>query len=574
MPNHPFWRRLILLASGLFLGGLVLGSFLMPSTAFTHATTPQEGTARPLIVAAVSCASLGSVDLSHLDTVIVSAADVTEGGYSFCDVKGYISPQTQFEVLLPEKTWRGDYLQEGCVGLCGHVDVSLTDPSRMSGYQAPFAPLTDGELVVGASDQGHESPSNGDGLWARNDPQLRVVFGYSSEHNLAQTAKALISAFYGRGPAYSYFSGVSDGGREAIDLAERYPTDFDGIVAGTPFNNWAPIAGQFEPWLARVNMDADGHQILTAEKLPALHTAVMKACADAHGVIRDPRACTFDPASIQCPTGVDNASCLTTAQVQVVHKEYRGPTDPQGRNLYDGGEPYGSELAWNVWLVNPASDQQAPVDTIAGQLGLNYLKYMAFWNNPPDSYSLRDVQFTDAMYHQLEIVGGIYNATDPDLHAFRAHGGKLLIYHGWADQANPPFSTIDYYGAVVRQMGGYAAAQSFSRLYMIPGLYHCPCGLPVDGDPATVIQFMPQLTDWVEIGRAPGAVELPVTAQTTGVPLSTLTVTPFNPLIPAPKNNGLNSNYDYIGKTSAYQPGNELWCMQQGQTLVCSHQRP
>jgi len=543
----------------------------MPTTAFTQATT-QGGMTRPLILPVVSCASLGSVDLSRLDTVIVSAADVTAGGHAYCDVKGYISPQTRSEVLLPEKTWRGDYLQEGCGGLCGQVNVSLT--GSLGGYQAPFAPATNGELVLATDDQGHESPSNSDGLWGENDPQLRVVFGYSSEHSLAQTAKALIGTFYGRGPAYSYFSGVSDGGHEALDLAQRYPTDFDGIVAGAPANNWAPLLGLFEPWLARVNMDAAGHQILSAEKLPALHAAVMKACADAHGVIRDPRACTFDPASIQCPSGVDTASCLTAAQVQVVRKEYRGPTDPQGRNLYDGGEPYGSELAWKFWLLNPASDQRAPADTYAAVIGLNYLKYLAFWNNPPESYSLRDVQFTDAMDQRLEILGGIYNATDPDLRAFRAHGGKLLIYHGWADQAIPPFSTLDYYAAVGRHMGSYAAAQSFSRLYMIPGLYHCPCGQPVDGDPATVVQFLPQLTAWVENGRAPAAVELPVTAQTTGLPLKTLTVTPFNPLTPAPKNNGLNSNYDYIGKTSAYQPGNELWCTQQGQTLVCSHQRP
>jgi tannase/feruloyl esterase len=543
-------------------------------TATQAAAARVVSASRSVIPATVSCASLGSVDLSGLNTVITSAANVTESGHTYCDVKGYISPQTQFEVLLPETTWRGDYLQQGCGGFCGHRDISLTDPSRTSGYQAPFAPLTNGELVVAADDQGHESSTNSDGLWGKNDPVLRVVFGYSSEHSLAQTAKALIRAFYGRGPTYSYFSGVSDGGHEAIDLAERYPTDFDGIVAGAPANNWAPLVGQFEPWLARVNMDANGHQILTAEKLPALHAAVMKACADAHGVINDPRACTFDPASMRCPSGVDNATCLTAAQVQVVRKVYRGPSDPQGRNLYDGGEPYGSELAWQLWLVNPASDQHAPADTIAALLAINYLKYLAFWNNPPDTYSLRDVQFTDAMYQRLEIVGGIYNATDPDLHAFRAHGGKLLIYHGWADQAIPPFSTVDYYAAVVKQMGGYAAAQSFSRLYMIPGLYHCPCGQPVDGDPATGVQFMSQLTDWVENGRAPAAVVLPVTAQTTGLPLSTLTVTPFNPLITAPKNNGLNSNYDYIGKTSAYQPGNELWCVQQGQTLVCSHQRP
>ena len=384
----------------------------------------------------------------------------------------------------------------------------------------------------------------------------------------------MCSSDLGRGPAHSYFDGVSDGGHEALDLAQRYPGDFDGILAGAPANNWAPLAGMFEPWLARVNLDAAGHQILTAEKLPALHTAVLAACANAHGVITDPRACTFDPASIQCPAGTDNPGCLTAAQVSVVRAFYRGPTDPQGRNLFDGGEPYGSELAWAGWAVMPAADQNAPGDTIAAQLGLNYLKYAAFWHNPPSSFSLRDVQFTDAAYRQLKPLGGIYNATDPGLRAFRAHGGRLILYQGWADQAIPPFATVDYYRAVVGQLGGYQAAQSFSRLYMIPGLYHCPCGQPVDGDPATTVGLMTALVNWVEHGQAPAAITLPVTAQTTGAKLTSLTVAPLNPLTSPPRNNGLNSNYRYIGVTSAYQPGNELWCTQRGTSLVCSHHRP
>jgi Tannase and feruloyl esterase len=213
------------------------------------AAVPTSGTAGVVAAAAapasttsvslpvVSCASLASVDLSRLDTRIGTATEVTRNGHAFCDVKGYISPQIQFEQLLPTTTWRGDYLQQGCGGFCGHVDVSLDDPSRTSGYQAPFPPLADGELVVAADDQGHESPTNADALWAKYDPQLRVVFGYSSEHSLALTAKALIRAFYGRDPAHSYFDGVSDGGHEALDLAQRYPTDFDGILAGAPAHN-------------------------------------------------------------------------------------------------------------------------------------------------------------------------------------------------------------------------------------------------------------------------------------------------------------------------------------------------
>ncbi len=279
----------------------------------------------PAISPVMSCEALANSDFTALDARIASSATATRNGHSFCDVKGYISPVTQFEALLPTESWRGDYLQQGCGGLCGKADVNLDDPSRTSGYQAPYAPLQNGEMVVAADDQGHEAPNNGDALWARNDLRLRAVFGYSSEHQLARAMKAIVRAYYGRKPIYSYFSGVSDGGHEALVLAQRYPADFDGIIAGAPANNWAPLVGLVAPWVAAANRNAQGGQILTAEKLPALHAAVMAACADPNGVIRDPRACTFDPASIRCPEGSDQPNCLTEEQIRVVRDEYRGP---------------------------------------------------------------------------------------------------------------------------------------------------------------------------------------------------------------------------------------------------------
>jgi feruloyl esterase len=305
------------------------------------------------IAPVTSCEALGKSDLTALDSRLSSAATATRNGHAFCDVKGYISPATQFEALLPQETWRGDYLQQGCGGLCGQTNVNLDDPSRTSGYQAPYEPLASGEMVVAADDQGHEAPNNGDALWAKYDLRLRAVFGYSSEHQLAQTAKALIRIYYGRKPSYSYFSGVSDGGHEALALAQRYPEDFDGILAGAPANNWAPLT-LFELWLAASNRDPQGRQILTAEKLPALHAAVMAACAGDRGFIADPRVCTFDPASMRCANGDEKPDCLTDDQIRVVRDEYRGPSDREGHGLFDGGEPYGSELAWAGWLVMPA----------------------------------------------------------------------------------------------------------------------------------------------------------------------------------------------------------------------------
>jgi hypothetical protein len=560
-------RRALVLVAGL------LALMISPTGVAAQAKPPTSPAAVTTIAPRTLCGNLAGLDLSSVDTSVQAANVATRSGHSYCDVTGYISPQTRFEILLPTSTWTGDYLQQGCGGFCGAVGLSLADPSRTSGYQAPYSPLTNGELVVAADDQGHESVVNSDTLWARDDPRLRVVFGYSSEHQMAAAAQRLIKAYYGRPAHHRYFDGVSDGGHEALDLAQRYPADFDGIIAGAPANNWADLAGMFEPWLARTNLDRSGHQILVAEKLPALHAAVMKACADGRGVITDPRTCTFSPRTIQCPAGTDKATCLTPAQVAVVRAFYRGPTDPRGNNLFDGGMPYGSELAWLVWAVQPAADTNAPTDTIAAQLGLNYLRNAAFWDNPPTTFGLRDLRFTAAAESRLQTLGGIYNATNPDLRAFAAHGGKLIIYHGWADQAIPPFESLDYYRAVAHYSGGYARTQTFSRLYMIPGLYHCPCGQPGDGDPATVVDMMTPLVRWVEDQVAPTTLRLPVASPSGGTSPTSLSVAPTDPTRHAPSNNGLNSNYRYAAGSAIYRPGYALWCTQDGPNLGCTHHK-
>jgi feruloyl esterase len=542
------WRRIAVAVSvaGMFL------SMTAATTAAAQAKVPAAAQAAPALTASAatvpvaSCASLAVDNFSGVKdepSQITSAADVTEDGIQYCDVKGVISPQTDFEMLLPESTYQGAYLQEGCGGFCGAVTVS-PQPAAATGC----APVTAGQFAIATDDEGHEAGAT-DGLWAANDPTLRVVFAYTSEHSLAQLAKAVIAVYYGSGPKYSYFDGCSDGGREALEEAQRYPRDFNGILAGSAANNWTAAVGMEAAWDADINTAPNGTEILPLEKLPALHAAVMKACADAQGVIVDPRQCTFNPASVQCPAGTDNDTCLTPAQVTVAREAYRGPTDPQGRNLYDGGEPYGSELAWVGWFVDPASDTAFPADTADYQFAINYLEYMAYPTDPPSSFTLSDFKFTDATYAKLQQLAGLYNATDPDLSAFERAGGKLIIYGGWADQAVTPWPTLDYYSAVANTMGGYAATQQFSRLYMVPGGYHCLGG----GDPSVTADFLTPLVNWVQDGVAPSAVVLPVLSQTTGTTLTSLTVEPLNPTTPAPHNDGLNSNYHYIGIKSAYQ---------------------
>ncbi len=535
-----------LLVALLVVAGAVVTSVVAPAAA----AAPAGGSIAP----SRTCASLAGLDVSRVPAApsrITSAAVVTDQigtkNIAFCDVKGVIAPETHFEIKLPVSTWGGRYVQEGCRSYCGDVRV---DDLPVAGYVCTAA--DDGTLVLATDDEGHTSTDETDGSWAKDSPALRVVFGLTSEHSLAHLAKAVIAGYYGRSPAYSYYDGCSTGGREALVLAQRYPTDFNGIIAGSSASNLAPL-GIEAAWLARSNTDAAGHQILTTEKLPALHAAVLARCANSHGLIVDPRRCGFDPASLQCPPGKDSAGCLTPAQVRAVRAVYRGPTDRRGRSLFNGGEPYGSELAWQGQFVQPAADAAAPGDTLSAELALNYLKYMGFVHNPPAGFTLADVRFTDSLFRRLNVLGSaIYNANDPDLRAFAAHGGKLILYHGWADQAISPWSTLDYYGAVERAFGGFAASQSFSRLYMVPGGYHCLFG---PDRSINLADFLTPVMSWVENGTAPGDVPAEVLTPD-GTFTMAQTLHPFNALAPVrhPAPGGLNSHYDYIGSYPDRRP--------------------
>ena len=359
--------------------------------------SPAAGSSTPV----TSCASLAQMNLTGVPGApgkITSSAVVTDklpaGPVSFCDVKGVFAPHTHFEIKLPVTTWHGQYVQEGCEALCGSVPLS-----DYPGAGLTCAATQNGELALAADDEGHTGGLY-DGLWAKDSLALRVVFGLTSEHSLAQMAKAVITAYYGRPASYRYYDGCSTGGREALMLAQRYPGDFTGIIAGAPAGNLAPLA-LLNAWLVTSNTGPGGHQILTADKIPALHAAVIRACGNARGIITDPRHCGFNPASIQCPPSQDTPSCLTPAQVRAVVGFYRGPADQRGRSLYNGGLPYGSELGWAGNFVQPAADTAAPADTTDAAIALNYLKYMAFWPNPADDFTLADVKFTDAEFRRL-----------------------------------------------------------------------------------------------------------------------------------------------------------------------------
>jgi feruloyl esterase len=535
-----------------------------PRTA-TTATTAPRAVAAATTVPVVACGQLASDDFSNVSdapTVILSASQAAPpGGTAVCQVAGYIAPQEQFLLTLPVGGYTGRYLQQGCGGLCGQGylgsvgsagSASAAPAGTCVAVTAPAA--AGGGMAMGTDNQGHIGGAT-DGVWAKEDPALRVSFGYASEHALAQAAKAIITAYYGKHPAYSYYNGCSDGGHEALVEAQRYPHDFNGILAGAPANIEAELLGVVPAWVVAASTGTGGREILTSEKLPALHAAVIKACGNAQGLIEDPRSCDFDPATIQCTAGVDNPSCLTPAQVTVVREFYIGPNDGYGHYLYPGGEPYGSELAWTGVAVDPATDTHWPDDTFAYQIGTNYLKYMGYWQNPPASFQLSDFHFTVADYDKLLPLAGIYDATDPDLSAFQQAGGKLVVYQGWADEKISPFGTVDYYNTVVQHAGGFAASQESTRLYMVPDQNHClGNGSPRVNSSAAMDMLLGSLEKWVEQGAAPGSFSFPLIQPT--AKLSAISVQPLNPLSPPPGGaRGLNTQYHWVGQ---FRPGDEL----------------
>lgn len=485
----------------------------------------------PVVTPKVACSAMGAADVSQqvgAGTGITAATTTTApAGYQICDVKGVIAPQIQFEVQLPTSTYRQRYLQTGCGGLCGSLAVTVQ-------AAVGCAPVADGSFATASDNQGHVSAGTADGTFG-TDPALRVDFAYRADHLTALAAKALIGAFYGAAPHYSYWDGCSQGGHEGLTEAQRYPRDFNGILAGAPASITAELNTFNQPWLARVDFDTAGHVILPASKLPVLHTAVLDKCDGVDGLVDgqldDPRQCSFDPASLACPGDQDAAGCLTQAQITVVRKIYSGAVDPSGKAMYPGGEPLGSEPAWAGWMI-PTDPNATENQTIAWSIGNGWVKNLAFSPNPPLDYTLNDLKFDDATFARTEQLAGFYDATDPDLTAFEKAGGKLIMYHGWADQAIPPTGTVAYYQAVQDRMGGLAATQAFARLYMIPGMNHCGGGAA----PNTFDMLTP-LLNWVEDGTAPSRV--------TATETSGSTVVRTRPVFPYP----LVARYDGTGST-------------------------
>ena len=480
-------RRLIFRRFGLVLINLIL-AMIVSSPAAVAATGPLD---LPALKPAIDCAALATADVSAAvgAKVTIQSAKVVDGPKPYCGVRGEIAPKIGFEVRLPVNGWTQRYVQLGCGGLCGNIGIR---PNHVD----DCTPVTDGSTVLASTDMGH-SGMGGGGEWGKI-PQARIDFAYRGVHLTAVASKALIARYYGRPARYSYFHGCSDGGREAMMEAQRFPGDFNGIAAGAPVINFQVQNTLYHGWQALSNQRPDGSVILTAAKLPALHRAAVENCDAVDGLkdgqIADPRACRFDPAVVQCKLGqAPSNDCLTADEVGVARKFYEGPRDAAGHRFTIGGPQVGSELSWPGVFVPDAvrGNRMSP------GAALDVLKYVAFPQNPPESFVLNDLHFDVATFEKLVPMHALYDATDTDLSPFQKAGGKLLMWHGWSDPHISPINSVAYYQGVEAVLGK-ARTHAFARLFMFPGVYHCG-----GGDGETEFDVLSPLMAWVERGQAP-----------------------------------------------------------------------
>ncbi|HZU63387.1 MAG TPA: tannase/feruloyl esterase family alpha/beta hydrolase [Novosphingobium sp.] len=443
---------------------------------------------------AVGCASLAALDISRqvMAKTTLAAEEVagTDSAQGYCKVSGTIFPQVHFELRLPLKGWTQRYLQTGCGGLCGMLRIDAPQAESC-------APVTDGSVAIASTDMGHQGM---DAAWGKSLAQ-RQDFADRSLHETAVAAKALIRAFYGKSVRYAYFAGCSDGGREALIEAQRFPGDFDGILAGAPALHFAYQNSFHHAWLAAANTGADGKPILLAADMAPLHAAVLKACDGLDGLedgqITDPRACHFDPAVVQCAGAYQAGQCLTAQQVAAVRKVYAGAHTADGKALEAGALMPGSELNWVGVFVPRSADQ--PV--FSGIIALSSINHLLFAPDAAPAYTIANFSFTEEMARKLEAARAFYDADNADLSLFTGHGGKLILYHGWADPHISPLSTLDYFERVGARLGADKRDAAL-RLFLLPGMGHCS-----GGDGPSAAPLLEELMAWVEKGSAPQAVE-------------------------------------------------------------------
>jgi hypothetical protein len=327
-----------------------------------------------------------------------------------------------------------------------------------------------------------------DVLWADNGVQAQIDFGYRATHVAALSGKAIAEQYYNKVPARSYFVGCSTGGYQGVMEAQRFPWDFDGIIAGAPDIDDA-AANLRGLWIVRTFLDKSGEPLMTSDELRLVHQAALAQCdmddGVKDGIIGNPLACKFDPSELICKGGRTNA-CLTPSHAEVVKKLFAGPMTSKGQKTSAGGFPPGSELAWEQFWAGTA-----PVRGLE-----QFFRYGISGYSASPQWKYTDFDF-DRDYKRLGLAP-YYDNSNPDLRKFKQAGGKLIIYHGGTDTINLLGPVVDYYETVERTMGGREATQDFFRLFVIPGMNHCTLG-----EGPFAVDYLSYLEAWVERDKAP-----------------------------------------------------------------------
>jgi feruloyl esterase len=475
-------------------------AMLLATNLSGQTSPPREPVRRPV---AGSCESLASLSLPNV--AITSAQDVAAGTFTppgaagrgrggqaaqfsslptFCRVTATLTPSSDSDIKVeiwlpafapsgatagrPNSAWNGKLQSVGNGGWAGTISYPALATAVAAGYASA------------STDTGHATPG---ASWALDHPEKLVDYAYRAVHEMTVVAKAGIAAYYGRAPRLSYWNGCSMGGRQALKEAQRFPADYDGIIAGAPASNWTGRASQ-SMRIAHAMLTDEANYIPPA-KYPLIHNAVLQAC-DANdgvkdGVIEDPTRCKFDPNVLECK-GEDSATCLTPRQVESARKVYSAAVNPRtGREIFPGLEP-GSELGWATW------GGPQPFAT-----GVEHFRYVVF-KDP--NWDFRTLNLERDLARAEDVDNGLINSLDPNLKAFVGRGGKMIHYHGWSDPQISPRSSVRYYESVRKTMG--TRVQDSYRLFMVPGMAHCG-----GGEGPNSFNMLTALEQWVENKKAP-----------------------------------------------------------------------
>ncbi len=398
---------------------------------------------------------------------------------AYCAVSGFVAPQVGFEVRLPLQGWNGRFLQQGCSGMCGHIEIDAADDALARGY------------AVASTDMGHRSVGSKSAMWAYYNPSAKRDFWYRGTHVATLAAKQIVADYYGTAPRRAYHRGCGTGGRAGLIEAQRFPDDFDGIITtGAAVLNF--VHNNFSlVWTIRANQAPNGEPILARPDLELIHAAVMAQCAnDSTGILANPLACDFDPGALACDNTTTKASaCLTAEKVEAVRKIYDGPRNSTGKQIYLGLSK-GSELAWErPYFGNPS---------VMERFTTPIWRYLLFSEPPGPSFELADVDFDLPMERFQDVLAAA--ASDRvDYEGFKARGGKVLMVYGWNESSMPGPNAPRYFDRVANANGGVPATQDFFRLFMVPGQFVCVRGSPTGRD----VDLLTAMEAWSEQGIAP-----------------------------------------------------------------------